>query len=67
LNPYGPDYHPRSKFFDTKFIDVHQDALVELFTPPIEWVDYKKCGTDFCTGPLNTFLSFEGTVFSGSI
>ncbi len=33
LNSYGPDYHPRSKFFDTKFINVHDDAFVELFSP----------------------------------
>lgn len=31
LNSYGPDYHPRSKFFDTKFINVHDDSFVELF------------------------------------
>lgn len=67
LNPFGPDYHPRSKFFDTKFIDQNADSMVNLFSPPVEWIDFRKCGVDPCTGPQNTYLSFEGATFSGSI
>jgi len=39
--------------------------LVNLFTPPEEWVDNRKCGKEQCTGPENTYLNFEGTVFQG--
>ncbi len=65
LNKYGADYHPRSKFFETKFVDVHDDTLVEMFSPPMDWVSFRKCGVDTCSGPLNTFLIFESTTFMG--
>lgn len=78
LNPYGADYHPRSQFNGITFQvkkslvliilqNVSTDAIINLFTPPMGWVETRRCGNIACTGPLNTFLSFTGTKYSGIV
>jgi hypothetical protein len=50
-----------------KFINVDQDAIVYLYTPPNYWGNPDMCGDFPCTGPLNVMLSFKGATFSGDI
>lgn len=65
LNPAGADLHAMHEFYDTKFINVEQDALGFFFDPPREWAKVRDCGNFPCTAPKNTMFSFRGNQFSG--
>ena len=59
------DNIPIQKFKDTKFIDVDAEALAYFLEPPEGWAVIADCGNFPCTGPKNTFFSFERTTFEG--
>lgn len=59
------DYIPMHEFYDTKFTNVHADALGYFFEPPQRWAIIKDCGEWPCTGPHNTIYSFKRNTFNG--
>ncbi len=44
LNPSNADYLPQTRFINTRFENVAQDALAYLFTPPNSWTVVDDCG-----------------------
>jgi hypothetical protein len=54
------------EFFDSKFVDVKQDAVSYIMDPLPEWANLDDCGDYPCTAPKNALLSFQGTTFSGN-
>ena len=59
------DYIPMHEFYDTKFTNVHADALGYFYEPPQRWAIIKDCGEWPCTGPHNTIYSFKRNTFNG--
>jgi hypothetical protein len=48
-----PDYSPRQEFYDTRFVNVEDDALVYIPNPAKGWANIKDCGNFPCTGIAN--------------
>lgn len=67
LNPTAPDIVHPSKFTNTIFNNVHEDAVVYLDAPDPGWADPDKCGSFPCTGRDNVLMEFEKTQFKGTI
>ena len=65
INEYASDYIPIHQFFDTKFVNVEEEAMAFFYTPPEEWANMDDCGNFPCTAPLNAMFSFQGTSYSG--
>lgn len=61
-----PDNVPVQQFKDTEFINCDTDAMVYFFEPPQKWAIIKDCGNFPCTGPKNTYFTFERTTFTGN-
>ena len=66
INSEASDATPVTFLDQIEFINVHNDALVYLFTPPQKWAIVRDCGAFPCTGPLNMALKFSNTIASGS-
>ena len=66
INSDASDGVPVTYLDQIEFINVHNDAVVYLFTPPQKWAIVRDCGQFPCTGPLNTALKFTNTIASGS-
>ena len=60
-----PDYIPMHEFYDSKFVNVENDAMAYWWEPPQGWAIIKDCGEFPCTGPKNTLYSFMNSQFSG--
>jgi len=60
---YISDYHCMAEFYDTKFIDVDEDAVAYLMDPNPAWAAIDDCGSFPCTAPSNALLTFEDTTF----
>jgi len=60
---YISDYHCMAEFYDTKFIDVDEDAVAYLMDPNPAWAAIDYCGSFPCTAPSNALLTFEDTTF----
>lgn len=66
VNSYNADNTPVHMFDQVEFVNVHNDAVAYLYTPPAEWAIIKDCGQFVCTGPLNTILKFTNARATGS-
>jgi hypothetical protein len=66
LNPHQSDYHNMVEFYDTKFIDVDQNAFAYIDSPNPAWAAVDDCGDFPCTAPANILFQFFGTEFEGS-
>jgi hypothetical protein len=67
LNEDAPDYSARAKFVNVVFNNVHQDTLAFMYSPPEAWANPDDCGNWPCSGPNNTYWSFSGVTYTGSI
>ena len=56
LNPQSADYIPKVNVVNPTLINVDQDALAFLFTPPNTWATIDDCGEFPCTGPNNVLI-----------
>jgi len=56
INQYGADYHPRAKFTNTRFENVHEDTIAFIMSPPWGWANLDDCGDWPCTAPSNVLL-----------
>ncbi len=66
VNEHASDYIPLHKFTNTKFNNVHDDAMAYIYDPPEEWNNPTDCIAFPCTAPSNIVISFEDTSFSGA-
>lgn len=58
MNFWQPDYLPMMEFFDSKFVDVEEDAVAWLMNPHPNWANLDDCGDYPCTAPKNALLTF---------
>lgn len=58
------DYIPYTYLYQPTFIRVSSDALGHFPLPRPEWATVERCGIFPCTGPLNTFVSFDRPTFT---
>lgn len=65
INEWQSDYVPMHEFFDTKFTDVDDGAMIFMYDPPEKWAILDDCGDFTCTAPKNVLASFQGTKFDG--
>ena len=66
INADGSDSNPVTSLNQIEFVNVHNDALTYLYTPPQKWAIVRDCGEFPCTGPLNLALKFSNAIASGS-
>ena len=64
-NPYASDYIPIHEFVNTKFNNVHEDAMIWIEDPNPKWANPTDCINWPCTAPENVVLKFEGAAFDG--
>jgi len=53
------------EFFDNKFTDVADGAMIFIYDAPEKWANLDDCGDFTCTAPQNSLASFQGSIFLG--
>ena len=53
------------EFFDNKFTDVADGAMIFIYDSPEVWANLDDCGDFTCTAPQNSLVSMQGSIFSG--
>lgn len=66
INSDASDGNPITYLDQVEFVNVNNDAVAYLFTPPQKWAIVRDCGQFPCTGPLNLALKFTNTIASGT-
>lgn len=66
-NPTASDYIPIHKFKNSKFTNVHENALAWIQDPNPGWANPSDCIEWPCTAPENVVLKYEGASFHGTI
>jgi hypothetical protein len=52
-------------FYEAKFDNVDEDAIVYIFDPPSGWANFADCVEFPCTGPENVVIKFFDTTYEG--
>lgn len=65
-NMDSPDYIPRTRFVGLTLNNVIDEVIAYLISPPEAWANPDDCGNWPCTGPLNTYISFQNVNAPGS-
>lgn len=65
VNEWQSDYVPMHEFFDNKFTDVEDGAMIFIYDSPEVWANLDDCGDFTCTAPQNSLASFQDSIFEG--
>ena len=66
-NAYGADKVPELHLKRTTFDNVNNDAIATFLDPDPGLASIDHCGSMVCTGPLNIYMDFKATQFTGLI
>ena len=65
-NSMSSDYVPIHKFHNSKFTNVHENALAYIKDPNPGWANPSDCTDWPCTAPNNIVIKYEGAIFTGN-